>query len=106
MKDVVEETIVLVPKLNPFFTPMIHGMRDVDEMLEELRGDVLVNGILPSQLQRNRQHIQAVHAHPSRAVRLLDMTACGERRAAIEDADIVQPEKPTLENILAFGVLA
>ena len=34
------------------------------------------------------------------------MTPGGQRCAAIKHADVVQAEKPTLENVSAFGVLA
>ena len=41
---------------------------DVDEVLEELAGDILVSGVMLGQLQGDRQHVEAVHAHPTRAV--------------------------------------
>ena len=37
---------------------------------------------------------------------LLQMAAGRQRRAAVEDADIVEPEKPSLEEVPAVAVLA
>src|SRR2546425_8150847 len=36
MEHVVEESVVAVPELDPLPGDVIHGVRDVDEMLEEL----------------------------------------------------------------------
>jgi len=78
---------------------------DVDEVLEELRRDVLVGRVLPGQLERDREHVQAVHAHPGGAVRLLDAVAGRQRCRTVEDADVVEPEEATLEDVLPLGVL-
>ena len=75
-------------------------------MLEELGGDVLVGRVLARQLQSDREHVQAKHPHPARAVGLLEISAGGQRRAPVEDADVVQPEKSALEDIAAFGIFA
>ena len=45
----------------------------------------------------------AIHAVPSD---WLIVAAGRQRRAAVEDADIVEPEKPALEDVAALGVLA
>ena len=58
------------------------------------------------QLERDAQHVQAVHRHPAGAVGLLDVAAGGQRRAAIEDADVVQAQESALENVVALCVLA
>ena len=34
------------------------------------------------------------------------MPAGRQRRAAVEDADVVQPEKPARENVASLGILA
>ena len=46
-----------------------------------------------------------VHAHPARAVRLLEPAAGRQRRAAVEDADVVEPEEAAFEDVRALGVL-
>ncbi len=61
---------------------------------------------MDGELHRKLQHVLAEQGHPGRAVRLLKVAAGGERRAAVEDADIVQPQKPALEHVLAEPVLA
>ena len=47
-----------------------------------------------------------VHRHPAGAVGLLDVAAGGQRRAAVEDADIVQAQEAALKDVLALGILA
>jgi hypothetical protein len=74
-------------------------------VFEELRGDVLVCGILPSQLQRDRQHIAALYAHPGGGIRLLEITAHRDRGAAVEDTDVVQSETPLCKMFLPSASL-
>ena len=58
------------------------------------------------ELESNLNHILAEQGDPSRAIGLLQMTAGWQRRTAVEDADIVEPEKPALEEASAEAVLA
>jgi hypothetical protein len=44
--------------------------------------------------------------HPGAAVGLLQVAAGRQRRAAVEDADVVEPQKTALEGIVAGAVLA
>ncbi len=81
-------------------------MGDVHEVLEELAGHVLVGGVVVGQLQGDGQHVEAVHGHPARAVRLLEAPAGGQGRRAVEDADVVEAQEAALEDVLALGVLA
>ena len=57
-------------------------------------------------VQRNSEHIEAVHAHPARAVRLFDVAPGRQRRRAIKDTDIVQTQEAALEDVIALGVFA
>src|SRR6516162_9543128 len=75
-------------------------------MLEELGGDVFVNMIELGQLEGNREHVEAVHGHPARAVRLVERAAGRQRLAAIEHADVVESEESALENIAPGCILA
>ncbi len=47
-----------------------------------------------------------IQRHPGRAVGLLQIPAGGQRGAAVEHADVVQPQETTLEDVLAEAVLA
>src|SRR6266545_3268925 len=78
-QNVVVEAVFLVPEAHVLPAHVADGMGDVDEVLEELAGHVLVGGIFARQLERDGQHVEAVHAHPARAVRLLDV-APGRQR--------------------------
>ena len=63
-----------------------HRLGDVQEVLEELGGDVLVDRVVQRQLQGDAHHVQAVHRHPGGAVGLVDdsrrsaAARCGRRR--------------------------
>ena len=63
--------------------------------------DVIVLG----ELQRDAHQVEAVHRHPARAVGLVDVAARRQRRAAVEDADVVQAEEAALEDVAPLGVL-
>ena len=91
MQHVVEELVLLVPQPDPLAADIVHGRSNVQEMLEELGGDVLVDPVVDRQFQRDRQHIQAKHAHPAGGIALLQMPAGRQRLRAIEYADVVQP---------------
>ena len=66
MQHVVEKAILVVPQGMP--AEVIHGVRNVHEVLEKFAGDVLIGVIVPRQLEGNGQHVQTVHAHPTSAV--------------------------------------
>src|SRR6266446_538687 len=75
-------------------------------MLEEFAGDVFVSRVLFRQLQSYGQHVQAIHTHPTGAVRLFEVASRGEWRGAVKDSDIVEAEKPALKNVCAVRILA
>jgi hypothetical protein len=75
-------------------------------VLEELGGDVLVGGILLGQLERHGEHGGAEERHPRGAIGLVQVAAGGQGLGAIEDADVVQPEKAPGEEVSPVYVLA
>src|SRR5205823_7548882 len=81
MQYIVVETILLVPQLQAICPQVIHRVCDKDEMLKELAGNVAIGGIFLRQLQGNGQHVQAVHAHPTGTIRLLEVAAIGDRKS-------------------------
>ena len=106
MESVVEEPVPLVPELDSLAAHVVHRVRDVDEVLEELRRQVLVGGIVLGELEGDGEHVQAVHPDPCGAVGLLEVAADGQRRRAVEDPDVVEPEESPLEDVLPLGILA
>ena len=58
------------------------------------------------ELDGDLEHVLAEQRHPGRAVRLLQIAAGRQRRAAVEDADVVEAEEAALEDVLAEAVLA
>src|SRR5215472_732535 len=63
MENVIEESVLLVPEAHPRASPIVHGVSDLDEVLEELGSDALVSRILARQLQSDGEHIQTEHPH-------------------------------------------
>ena len=51
-------------------TQVVRGIRNVDKMLKKFTRDIFIGMIVTRQFERNREHIEAVHAHPTGAVRL------------------------------------
>src|SRR5579863_8525079 len=90
---IVEKSVFLIPKRQSLDAVDVDGRGNVDEMLEEFAGHVFVGGILARQLERNRQHVQAIHSHPAGAVGLFEMASRGQRLRTVKDSDVVKAEK-------------
>src|SRR6185312_12725344 len=80
--------------------------RDRDEVLEELQREIGVRALFFRELARHREHRLAVERHPRGRVGLDQLAAAGQRLAAIEHADVVEPEEPAAEQVIAAGILA
>ena len=103
-QQVVVEAVFLVP--HAVLPGTVHGRGDVVELLRKLQDHVLVDGIVGGELDGEFHHVLAEQGHPGRAVRLLQVAAGGKRGAAVEDADVVEAEEASLEDVLAEAVLA
>src|SRR6516164_4730323 len=75
-------------------------------MVREFHGHVFVDGIFRCQLDGDLQHVLAEQRDPSGPVGLLQVAASGQRRAAVEDADIVQSEETSFKEVLAESIFA
>ena len=106
VQHVVEETVLIVPHGLFAVTAMAHGVGDVEEVLPEFAGDIFIHRIFTGEFQSDGQHVERVHGHPGRAVGLFDVAPGRERRAAVEDANVVEPQEAALEYVHAFRVLA
>ena len=105
MQHVVIERVLLVPEIG-VPAEVIHGIGNINEMLEELGGHVLVHRIGLRQFKGDGQHAEAVHRHPAGAIRLFDESPRRQRGTAIENADVVEPQKSPLEHVLPLLILA
>ena len=74
---------------------------DPQEMLHKLHGHVFVARVLGGNLHADIEHVLAEECHPGGAVGLFEMAAGGQRRAAVENADVVQTQEAALEDVLA-----
>lgn len=73
-------------------------------MINILGSKIVVDRVLGGELRRHLQHVLAVHRHPGGAVGLLQMSAGGEGRAPVEDADVVEAEETSFEEIPSLSV--
>ncbi len=73
---VVVEPVSFIPEARTAAL-LVDGVGDIDEVLEEFGGYVLVSGLCLGELQRHRQHVEAEHAHPGGTVGLLQVPARG-----------------------------
>src|SRR3979490_2513199 len=103
-QDIVVEPVFLIP--HAFRPRLIHGTGDPKEMFNELDGHVFVERVVGRQLHGDLSHVLTEKRYPGSAVSLLEMAAGGQRRAAVEDTDIIQPQESALEEILAEPVFA
>src|SRR5207237_1272636 len=94
----------LRPELPAAAAHALHGVGDVDVVLEELDGHRLVYGIFLGQLKGDAHHVQAEHGDPAGAVRLFENRAVEKRLAAVDDGDVVQPQKAAFEDAVAFAI--
>ena len=104
VQNVIIKTIGFIPQPDPL-PDGGHGLRNLQEVLEEFRRDLLVHVVVNRQFQSDSHQIQAVHRHPTGAVRLVDVSAHGQRSAPIEHPDVIEAEEPALKDIPPGGVL-
>src|SRR5271169_6702402 len=104
--DIVIEFVLLVPQADPVAADIGQSLGNIEEVLEKFGSDVFINVVLQRELEGNAHQVERVHRHPRSAVGLVDVTSARQRFVAVEYADIVEPEKPALENISALDVLA
>ena len=106
LQQVEIKPFLFIPHAHAGAADIRHGARDVEEMLEEFRRHIFVGMVVQCQFQGDTHHVQREHGHPTGAVGLVEMPAFRQRRATIEDPDIVQPEETALEDIPPLCVLA
>src|SRR5436189_233520 len=70
----------------------VHGRRQFGHSAQ-----TLANGV---------HGLRVAERHPRGAVRRFETAAGRQWRAAIEDADVIEPEEPALEHVLAESILA
>ena len=102
VQHVVVELVGLIPQPAAVAADVLHRVRDIEEVLEELGGDVLIDVVVHRQFQRDPQEIERVHRHPCGAVGLADMAPGRQRLRAIEHADVVQTKETALEDVAAL----
>ena len=85
-QHVVEEAVLAVEQLHVAAAHVLHRVRDVDVVLEELRRHPLVDRVVLRELERDPHQVEAEHPHPAGRVGLLEHRAvassarCGRSR--------------------------
>ncbi len=105
-EDVVEEAVLLVPHLVRVLADRVDRPRRSRRSAQELQDEVLVGRVAFGEDERQLEHVLAEQRHPRSAVGLLEAAAGRQRCAAVEHADVVEPEEPALEDAAAARVLA
>src|SRR5258708_39737975 len=103
---IVIKLVRLVPESQFVLAVVVDGRSDPQKVLKELRRDIFVYIIVLRQFEGDAQQVQAIHGHPARAVRLADEPARGQRLAAVETANVVQPKESALEYASPLLILA
>ncbi len=99
-QHVVEEAVFLVPHLVLALADAVHRGGDPQRSARRTSSDISsYSGSFSGQLERDLEHVLAEERHPGRAVGLLQVAARGQRRAAVEHADVVEPEEAALEHV-------
>ena len=106
MKSIVEEPVLLVPKVEAVFVDAVERFGDVDHLVEVMERTVFVGRVVLAELQTHSQHRLRVKDHPCGAVRLLEVASGRELGAAVEHPDVVEPQKAALEKVATFEPLA
>ena len=75
-------------------------------MLQELEDHVDVVLVGHRQLDGDLQHVVGEQGHPGGPVCLLQVAAGGQGRTAVEQADVVEAQEPSLEDVAPGPVLA
>src|SRR5215471_3593520 len=103
-EDIVVESILVVP--HAVRTDVVHRSRDPQKMLTELHSQIFIGRVVGRNFDADLKHVLAEERHPGGAVSLFEVTAGGQRRAAVEDPDVVEAKEATLKDVLAVAVLA
>ena len=72
----------------------------------ELGCHILIRRVGSRDLESHVHEVQGIHGHPAGAVSLFDVSARRQLSAPVEYADVVEPQKTALEDVVALGVLA
>src|SRR5579859_8203568 len=105
VQHIVEKLIPGIPEINPLARDVTHGPGDIEEMLEELGGNVFVDRIGAGQFERDGHHVQAEHTHPTGAVALLDKPAVGSAALRSKTPMLSSPRKPPSKTLLPSASL-
>src|ERR1700761_4847363 len=101
---VIVETVRFIPQA--LSVVVIHRMRNVEKVFEELARDIVISAVMRGKLQRDLEHVQAVHCHPARTIGLLEQPTGRQCYIAIEYANVIEAEKASFKDVCALRVLA
>src|SRR5215469_14500711 len=106
VKKVIKETILGIPHLVMVDANSVDGIGNPHEMLKEAKSNLVINGIVFGQDQRDFQHAEAVKSHPCCTVGLVEMSSGRQWSTAIKHANVVQAQEPACKHISSLRIFA
>src|SRR6202040_3406679 len=103
-QDVIVEPVLLVP--HAVRTDPVHRTGNQKQIARVTRRQILIDRVVCRKLESDLDHVLAVKGHPRGAIGLLQIASGRQRRTAVEDADVVEPENPPLKQVPAVAVFA
>src|SRR6185437_15540620 len=105
LEHVIKEAILFIPHAC-IAAGMHRGRSNGEEVLDKLCQHVQIGLVVQRQFPGYLKHIQTEKRHPGGAIGLFEISARGQWRAAVEDADVIQSEESTFEGVFAKTILA
>src|SRR5665647_1071962 len=84
---------------------LIERFCDQYKMLKKFSGCILKCVVNHSDFQCHIHHIKRIHSHPACPVSLFEVMATRHLNTTVKNSNVIEPEKPSLENIIATGIL-
>ena len=104
-QHIVKEAVLLIPHPD-FLARSNHPRSDQEKVPEEFLGEIDISRISHRQLGADLEHVLAEERHPGGAIGLFQVAAGRQRRRAVEDPDIVQPQESPFEGIVSGTIFA
>src|SRR5215472_5589329 len=105
-QEVIVEAVFFVPHLILMVANPIHCIGNPDEVLEETVSHVFIDRVVFRKDNGDLKHDLAVQSNPCGAIRLFDRSAGGQPGTAVKNANVVEAEKSSGEDIAPLRVFA
>ena len=90
MQRIVIKAILLIPERNAIGANVVHRLGNIDEVFKKFARDTPINLIFSRKFEGYGQHIQAIHPHPARSIRLFQMPTRRQRGGTVKDTHVIE----------------